>query len=154
MVKMRRQERQINDSETLEILDKGIYGVLASFGIEDYPYAVPLNYVYSMNKIYLHSAQEGHKLDNIYKNERVCFCIVGDHEVLADNFSIRYESVIVFGRAIIVDDPKEKREALQLLLEKYSSEYLDKGKKYVESAADKAKLIRIEIDHLTGKARR
>jgi uncharacterized protein len=36
------------------------------------------------------------------------FCVVGRTQILPDEFSTKYESVIVFGRAIEVSDDEKK----------------------------------------------
>jgi hypothetical protein len=45
-------------------------------------------------------------------------------------------------------------KALVALVEKYSSEYLEKGKEYAANSIDKTVVIRIDIERITGKARR
>lgn len=66
--KMRRKDRQLSDNETKEILDKGEYGILSTIG-DEYPYAVPVNYVLVDDAIYIHgTCESGQKYDNIKKN--------------------------------------------------------------------------------------
>ena len=50
--KMRRNKQLLSAEETIDILTKGTSGVLAVQGDDDYPYAVPLSYIYYDNKIY------------------------------------------------------------------------------------------------------
>lgn len=151
--KMRREDRKIDKTEAIKILQNGEYGVLATLGKNNYPYTVPLSYIYNNNSIYFHCAVEGSKLDNIAHNDKVSFCVVGKTEILPDVFSTLYESTIVFGKAVEVDD-EEKRFALKLLIEKYSPEYLDSGMQYINRALNKTKVIKIECENITGKARK
>lgn len=151
--KMRRKDRSIDNQQAVELLKRGEYGVLSTVGENGYAYGVPLNYIYYDGNIYFHCAVEGSKLDNIAHNNKVSFCVVGDIEPIPDKFSYRYESVIVFGRAIEVYD-KEKEEALVALIKKYSAEFMEKGMKYIQTDCNKAKVIKISIEHLTGKARK
>ena len=65
--KMRRNKQLLPLEECVEILNRGTSGVLAVTGDDDYPYAVPLSYVYYDNKIYFHGAKTGHKLDAVSK---------------------------------------------------------------------------------------
>lgn len=150
---MRRKDRQMDDVEAVALLKKCTYGVLSVIGEHGYAYGVPLSYVYLNGAIYFHSANEGAKLDCIRANEQVSFCVVGDTNTLPDKFSTEYESVIVFGRAEETDEG-EKNEALLGLLEKYSNYFFDKGIKYIQSAGDITTVIKITVDHMTGKARR
>lgn len=150
---MRRQDRKIHSEEAIEkMLKSGEYGILSTIGESGYPYGVPVNYIYADKCIYFHCATEGQKLDNIKYNDKVSFCVVGSTEVLPDQFSTNYESVIAFGRATEVND-EEKEMALIHLIDKYSPEFEEAGMKYIRNAADKTTVMRIEVDHMTGKAR-
>lgn len=51
--KMRKENRQLPEEETMEVLLKCEYGILSTMG-DDYPYAVPMSYVVANNKIYIH----------------------------------------------------------------------------------------------------
>ena len=62
---MRRKKQALSQEACSVVLEKGTSGVLAVSGDNDYPYAVPLSYVYDGEKIYFHCAKSGHKLDAI-----------------------------------------------------------------------------------------
>ena len=149
---MRRLDRQISTDETIKILEKCEYGVLSVVSQESYPYGVPLSYVYKNGSIYFHSADEGYKLDNVAANSKVSFCVVGTKQSLPEKFTTSYESVVVFGQASQVTG-EEKKAALLALLAKYSPAYLEKGKAYIENSEDKTTVIKITIEHMTGKVR-
>ena len=51
---MRRKKQILSEEEAAEVLNKGTSGVLALAGDDDYPYAVPISYVYSDSKLYFH----------------------------------------------------------------------------------------------------
>lgn len=150
---MRKKNREIGEEDISEILKNGEYGVLATIGENDYPYTTPLSYVYHNEVIYFHCAVEGNKLDNIKVNERVSFCVVGKTKVLQEKFSTEYESVIAFGRAYLTK-AEEKREALIAIAKKYSPNFMTEGLQYIDRAIDETCVVKIEIDRLTGKARR
>ena len=73
---MRRKKQALSQEACSVVLEKGTSGVLAVSGDNDYPYAVPLSYVYDGEKIYFHCAKSGHKLDAIQKNQKVSFCVI------------------------------------------------------------------------------
>ncbi len=150
---MRRQDRKIDNTAAARILEEGQYGILSTTGSSGYAYGVPVSYAYSNGCIYFHCAVEGQKLENIEYNNKVSFCVVGATELLPEKFSTKYESVIVFGKASEVYGD-EKQEALVAILRKYSPEYMDKGMKYINNDSSKTKVIKIEPEHMTGKARR
>jgi len=150
---MRRKDRSIDNEQAIQLLMNGQYGVLSTVGENGYAYGIPLNYVYHGGSLYFHCACEGNKLDNIMFNNKVSFCVVGNTEPIPDKFSYRYESVVVFGRAVEVHD-KEKEDALTALIQKYSGEFLEKGLEYIQKDSSKTKVIKINIEHVTGKARK
>jgi nitroimidazol reductase NimA-like FMN-containing flavoprotein (pyridoxamine 5'-phosphate oxidase superfamily) len=78
--------------------------------------------------------------------------VVGETNIIPDKFTTDYESVIVFGKAYELTG-EEKEEALLSILYKYSPEFLEKGRLYIKNAADKTTVIKIDIRHMTGKAR-
>lgn len=131
----------------------GDYGILSTIGAEGFAYGVPLSYVLLDNAIYFHCAPAGHKLDNISINNKVGFCVVGRAETLPAEFSVRYESVIVFGTASQAD-AGEKDRALLALVEKYSGEIMPKDREYIEKLQGRTTVVKIGIEHISGKARR
>jgi nitroimidazol reductase NimA-like FMN-containing flavoprotein (pyridoxamine 5'-phosphate oxidase superfamily) len=150
---MRRADRALTEEESLEILQKGEYGILSTVSPDGQPYGVPVSFAYAEQGLYFHCAVEGHKLENLTLNPRVSFCVVGQTEVLPDKFATRYESAIIFGRAVEVSGD-EKHAGLTELLKKYSPEFLEKGEHYIESDIQKTRVFKIEIEALSGKARR
>ena len=83
---MRRKRQQMSLAETIEILEKGSFGVLSVYGDDDYPYGVPISYVYDDGKIYLHCAKTGHKIDGIIKNPKVSFCVTAQDLVVPEEY--------------------------------------------------------------------
>jgi uncharacterized protein len=152
-VSMRRQDRKLHDSEALAILQKGEFGILSMSTLNNEGYGIPLNFVLVKNKIYFHCAMEGSKLDIIKKNNAVSFCVVGHTEVIPSKFGTIYESAIVSGTASEVDGA-EKQEALMQIIEKYSGNYVQEGKEYIQKMYDRVKVIRLSIESITGKARK
>lgn len=150
---MRRSDRQISEEEALNLLKLAQYGVLSTVGEHGYAYGVPLNYVYSDGGIYFHCAKEGEKLNNINHNNRVSFCVIGNTEPIPDKFSYKYISTIVFGKCTEVEG-NEKEAALLEMVNKYSGEFMQKGMEYIKSGINATKVMKINIEHVTGKARR
>ena len=150
---MRRADRAIPESEAQRILQVGEYGILSTVSGDGQPYGLPVSYACTGDAIYFHCALEGHKLDNLRSSNRVSFCVVGQTQVLPDRFSTNYESAIVFGQAFEVTGD-EKHTGLVELLKKYSPGFIDKGLEYINRDGGKARVYKILIKALTGKARR
>ncbi len=150
---MRRKDRELSWGEAEEILKSVGYGVLSVIGDNGYPYGVPLNYAYVDGKLYFHStAQESHKLDAIKRNNKICFTVIAKHDIVLDELSTNYESVIVFGKARILTDSAEKAEAMGKMMS-----VLGRGTKYeTEYACGDISYVMVEItpEHISVKARR
>ena len=56
---MRRFKQLLPQETAIEILNRNTSGTLALIGDNDYPYAVPISYVYIDGKLYFHSAKRG-----------------------------------------------------------------------------------------------
>ena len=157
MFREMRRNKQVLSRETAEkILRDGEFGVLALSGDDGYPYAVPINYAVEGNKIYFHSAKTGHKIDAIRRNEKVSFCVVARHDVIAEEFTTYFTSAIAFGRIRIVednDDP-DKLRGLELLADKFSSTASSERRAKELGRLSALVVPVMTIEHLTGKAAR
>jgi nitroimidazol reductase NimA-like FMN-containing flavoprotein (pyridoxamine 5'-phosphate oxidase superfamily) len=147
--KMRRSRQELSESETIEIMKNGTTGVLAVLGDDDYPYAVPVNYLYRDGKIIFHGAKAGHKFEAMQKHDKVSFCVIGRDQIVPEKVTDYFRSAIAFGRVRMIDDPEEKMQAAHDLGRKYSPEEAvqdDIGRSYRNVV-----MFEIEIEHLTGK---
>ncbi len=149
---MRRKEQLLSQEETIAILQKGSSGVLGVSGDDDYPYTVPISYVYRDGKLFFHGAPSGHKIDGIHRNNKISFCVIDQDEVIQKAFTTHFQSAIVFGRARFLTDEHERRMAMEYLVEKYSPDYVKEGRLEIERGWEKVCLVEINIEHMTGKA--
>ena len=147
---MRRIKQQLSEEETKAVLEKGTSGVLALSGDEGYPYAVPLSYVYDGNRLIFHGALTGHKIDAINRCDKASFCVVEKDEIIPDEYTTYFRSVIAFGHMKILDR-NEAREAAKLLGAKYRPGFAEELAATVERNLDKMTVFALEIEHLTGK---
>lgn len=154
---MRRQDRQISETEAWTLLAEAEYGVLSLIRPDGAPYGVPISFALVDRSLYMHGAAEGGlKVECIRHgggSAAACFTVVGPTEVLPRAFSTRYVSVIVFGRARIVEDEGERERGLLALVDKYSPEFREEGRRYMEAARDKTLVLRLDVESLTGKGR-
>ena len=155
---MRRKDREITDiQQILSIIDKAKILRLGLFD-RDYPYVVPLHYGYEFfeNRLvfYMHSAKEGHKLELIAKNPRVCVELDCDVELISGGevpcmYGSSFASVIGRGMAEIVSDEQEKSKGLSLLVKHQT------GRDFAFTAemAATVAVIRVTLNIFTAKAR-
>ena len=148
---MRRKRQQLSDEDSYAILQNATSGTLALLGDGDYPYAVPISYVFIEGKLYFHSALSGHKVDAIRGCDRASFCVVAQDDVKPAMYTTFFRSVIAFGRIHIVDDEAEKLAAARLLGNRYNPHQDEALQKELENGLARMLVIRLDIEHLTGK---
>ena len=149
---MRRKRQQLTEAECVEILMRNTSGVLAVLGDDEYPYAVPISYVYEEKALYFHCARSGHKIDAIKSCKKVSFCVIDQDDVVPQQYTTHFRSVIIFGRASIVDDDDEMRTAIEKLAIKYNPTDSEANRDIViKKEYALLRIVRIDIDHLTGK---
>jgi uncharacterized protein len=109
------------DRETVYgILDEG-FMCHVGFAVDGQPYVIPTGYARVDDKLYIHGSQASRMLRSLSNGLDACVTVtIVDGLVLARSafhHSMNYRSVLVFGHAVLVDDPKEKYEALVALSE-------------------------------------
>ena len=148
---MRRTEEEIKDRTVIDAIIRQCRVCRLGLSDGEEPYIVPLCFGYDGEAFYFHSAPEGRKIDILRKNNRVCveFDIPGDMKVAEQSckWGITYRSVIGFGTAEIVDNPKAKRKALKILMAQYS----DKEYDFPDDVVTKTAIIKVVIARITGK---
>ncbi len=154
MKTMRRADREIKDPKAIRaLMDKA---PVCRIGVSDdgMPYVVPMSFGLGERDLYFHCAAEGRLLNIIRRNDRVCFEMDLFREVILGQSpcgcSCRYESVIGFGRAVIMDDPGEKKAALDRIMEHYGQQV---PSAYKPEIFEKTTVIRIAVESLTAKRR-
>lgn len=148
---MRRSKQVLSQEECVRVLNDGTSGVLAVAGDDDYPYAVPISYVYDGSKIYFHCAKAGHKLDSIARNEKVSFCVIDEDKIVPQEYTTYFRSVIAFGKAHILEEEAEKKNAIEKLAAKYTPGDEAGRLAEIDKEFNALCMVEISIDHLSGK---
>lgn len=149
---MRRKKQLLSNRESVDVLSRGTAGVLALLGDDDYPYAVPISYVYDNSKIYFHGAKAGHKIDAIQKCSKASFCVIDQDNIIPEEYTTYFRSVIAFGKVRILDDEKEIREAIEKLAIKYHpKDSKTNREKAINKEWKPLCMMEFSIEHLTGK---
>ena len=148
---MRRKRQQLSEEESISILKKATAGTLALLGDDDYPYAVPISYVYADGRLYFHSALSGHKVDAIRKCDKASFCVIAQDEVHPEKYTTFFRSVIAFGRIHIIEDEQEKLQTARMLGNRYNPNQDEALQREIEGGLSRMLMIRFDIEHLTGK---
>lgn len=150
---MRRKKQQLTEEECIEIMARNTSGVLAVSGDNDYPYAVPLSYVFEGNKIYFHCAKSGHKLGAIQRNCKASFCVIDQDLIVPEKYTTYFRSVIAFGKMRIVQDEQEKRTAIERLAIKYApDDSAESRHQAINREWAPLCILEMSIEYITGKA--
>ena len=148
---MRRSEKEITDQSIMEAIINASLVCRLALSDGNQPYIVPLCFGYQNRTLYFHSAREGKKIDILKKNNRICFEFDANSEIIeadkACNWGMKYQSVIGFGRAVLVENIEEKQKALNIIMDHYS----DRDFQFTDKAIGKIAVIKIEIEGMTGK---
>ena len=146
-----KQEKEIFKVSAIEAIIKK--ALICRLGLSDgeNPYIVPLSFGYKDKTLYFHSAATGKKIDIIRKNPRVCFEIDINSEIIkaedACKWGMRYQSVIGYGKAVLLQNAEEKREALKIIMSQYS----DRSHHFIEKKVQKVAVIKVVIEDMTGR---
>lgn len=139
-----------------QILREEDTGVLAMVDGQA-PYAVPLSYIWIEGRILIHCSAKGYKLEILRQNPRVCFTVFRHPDRVKPHpegeCHYRFESVICFGQARLIDDPAERLP----LLERFKREFYQRLGMPPEKdpvnlrAAEKCGCILIDVEEMTGR---
>lgn len=148
---MRRKRQALSEEECVQLLNAGTSGVLAVLGDDGYPYAVPLSYLYDDGCLYFHSAKIGHKLDAIQQHDKVSFCVIDQDQIMAEEYTTYYRSVIVFGKISVLTKEQEKRFAFEKLADRYSPNDASGIHKEINIQFQQVCILKLCIEHMSGK---
>ena len=150
--KMRRFAQQISEEKCIEILKNEPRGVLSVLGDDGYPYGIVLDHWYCEEdgKLYFHGAKEGHKIDAIKACDKVSYCVYDEGYRKEGEWALNINSVVIFGRIKLVDNPEKAREICTHLCRKFTDdeEYLQKE---LKNALPRVQCLELTPEHMTGK---
>lgn len=148
---MRRREKEITDQKDIETIIHQARVCRLGLAENNTPYIVPMSFGFADNTLYLHSALEGLKIELLKQNPSVCFEFDILREVLSSDqpckWGMAYQSVIGFGIASFIEDPLEKKAALNVIMKHYSNQTFQ----FPDPSLSKTAVIKITISRMTGK---
>lgn len=154
-VPMRRVRKELRDPAVIEeLLRTASVGRLGTTGADGYPRIKPVNFVWHRGRVYFHSAREGEKIRDFMRDPRVCFevdqplaYVSACTQPCAATYLFR--SVLIRGRASLVEDGVERRAALDALMEKHQPGSALPG--YPEDKLALTAVVRIDPEEVVGK---
>ena len=149
---MRRKDKERDAAFATGVQRDGEYMTLATVNADRTPYCVPLSFVLMDGAVYFHCAEEGQKIVNIGRDNRVCVSCVRYAKTKPESFSVAYESAVATGTCETVTDDNEKLAALRALCEKYAKDYMDNFEADAAKSLRRTRVVKINIGAITGKA--
>lgn len=147
---------EITDKAEIEEILKSILICHVAVVDDNLPYVFPMNFGYDNNSIYIHSAPKGRKIDILKKNKNVSISFEKDGVLnirdkdVACSYSMKFKSVIIFGKVTFIEDFDEKVKALNFIMKQYTKR---DDFTYNAPAVNGVAVMKIEIDKLTARKR-
>ncbi len=151
---MRRKDREMPKEFAEYVADTCGYAVLATVNADGTPYCIPVSIARDGDNIYFHCAKEGQKIDNMKHQPEVCISCTGKIQPLTNEFSLEYESAVIFGTAGEVLDDEEKIHALRLISQRYTPEYMYAFDEEIARSLSRTGVWKVHIKEITGKRKK
>jgi nitroimidazol reductase NimA-like FMN-containing flavoprotein (pyridoxamine 5'-phosphate oxidase superfamily) len=153
----RAPKRGFYDKETVYgILDKHFICQIA-FVYNDYPVIIPTIFGRKDDVIYIHGASVSRMLVSIEKGIPISVNVTQtDGLVLARSafhHSLNYQSVTIFGKAVLVEDQAEREEALKIISDQIISGRWEEVRLPNKKEMKATKIIKIPISEASAKIR-
>jgi nitroimidazol reductase NimA-like FMN-containing flavoprotein (pyridoxamine 5'-phosphate oxidase superfamily) len=154
---VREAERAVYERETVyKILDEGFL-CHVGFMLDGQPFVIPTSYGRKDAQLYIHGSAASRMLRQMKDAVPVCVTVtLLDGLVLARsvfNHSMNYRSVVILGKATLVDDPDEKLSALRTLSEHILPGRWDDARQPNERELKATSVLRVPIEEFSAKVR-
>lgn len=173
---MRRKDREMGGDFGLAVIDKARYGIASLIDEGGAPYGIPLSIVRIENYLYFHSAADGKKVKIFEGKPLVSVAFVGETRIpenfskaeldemvkdgtkavslISSVFTTEYESAIVEGKVVSVEEKAEKVKAMRAICQKYTPEKMEYFEAAIKAGLGRANVYKIEIGEITAKRKR
>jgi nitroimidazol reductase NimA-like FMN-containing flavoprotein (pyridoxamine 5'-phosphate oxidase superfamily) len=154
---VREPDRAVYEREDIyRILDEGFL-CHVGFSVDGQPFVIPTSYGRKDANLYIHGSAASRMLRQMKDGVSVCVTVtLLDGLVLARsifNHSMNYRSVVVLGKAMLVDDPEEKLEALRILSEHIIPGRWDDVRQPNDRELKATSVLRLPIEEFSAKVR-
>jgi uncharacterized protein len=156
---VREADRAVYDRAAVyRILDEGFL-CHAGFVVDGQPFVIPTSYGRKDASLYIHGSAASRMLRQMQTKDGAPVCITVtllDGLVLARsvfNHSMNYRSVVILGKATLVDDPEEKLAALRILSEHILPGRWADSRQPNERELKATSILRVPIEEFSAKVR-
>jgi nitroimidazol reductase NimA-like FMN-containing flavoprotein (pyridoxamine 5'-phosphate oxidase superfamily) len=154
---VREPQRAVYDREAAyRILDEGFI-CHVGFLLDGQPFVIPTSYGRRDANLYIHGSAASRMLRNMKEGVPVCVTVtLLDGLVLARsvfNHSMNYRSVVILGKATLVEDRDEKLAALRILSEHILPGRWDDARQPNGQELKATSVLRLPIEEFSAKVR-
>ena len=155
---VREPERGVYDRATAyKILDEGFICHVGFTSADGQPFVIPTSYGRVGDQLYIHGSAASRMLRRLNEGIPVCVTVtLLDGLVLARsifNHSMNYRSVVMLGKATIIDDPEEKLAALKALSDHILPGRWAESRQPNERELKATSILRMPIEEFSAKVR-
>lgn len=145
------------DAETIyQVLDKDFL-CHVGFVHEGYPVVIPTLYGRKDNILYLHGSSASRMMKDLSKGIEISICVSRVNGLVlarsAFHHSLNYESVVIFGKATIVEDYDEKMEGLKVVSDQVLKGRWEEARLPNKTEMKATTLLQIKIEEASAKIR-
>jgi hypothetical protein len=154
---VREPQRGVYNRDSIyKILDEGMV-CHVGFSADGQPFVIPTLYARAGDAVYFHGSAASRMLRGVSEGVNICLTVtLTDGIVLARsvfNHSMNYRSVVALGKAMIVDTPQEKLEALRAFTEKILPRRWDDARQPNEKELKATSILRLPLTEASAKVR-
>ncbi len=154
---VRESQRGVYDRESIyKILDEAFI-CYVGFSVDGQPYVIPTLFARVGDAVYFHGSAASRMLRNLGEGIAVCVTVtLTDGFVLARsvfNHSMNYRSVVALGKAVLVDKPEEKWDALHAFTEKIIPARWNDARQPSEKELKATSILRLPLTEVSAKVR-
>jgi uncharacterized protein len=140
-------------TEITDIIRRSRWCHVAMVDQDNKPYMIPMNFGFCDDVIYIHGAGKGKKIGILQNNPEVCINFSIDQELryqseeVACSWSMKYRSVLCYGKVEFIEDPEEKVAAMNQVM----AQYTERSFSYNPPSIREVKVMRIKVERFEGR---
>ncbi len=142
-----------NPRDILDIIENCQVCYVSMVDADNKPYVIPMNFGFADNTILLHGAKHGKKIDILKNNPNVCIVFSIDHQLrwqheeVACSWSMKYRSVLAYGKVEFIDSNAEK----EAVFHQFMKNYTEKDFKYSKPSLEEVQVLKVPVDQFEGR---
>lgn len=145
------------DKETIYRILDGSFLCHVGFVHNQYPVVIPTLYGRKDNLVYVHGSNASRMMNDLSVGIPMCLSVTKVNGIVlarsAFHHSMNYESVVLFGTAVLIEDYDEKMEALKVVSENILPGRWDETRLPIPKEMKATKVLKIEIEEASAKVR-